>query len=409
MPGNYGMCCGPRVEEELIAPRAFLFEFCRDPGSANYEPLIAAIDSCGWWWWPFRESVILLERPSEIHRDEQSYLHKTDGPALVFRDGTSSHFWHGLRVDPEALVDDSRLAVSIRRAQLANYVHENEQRRNELIGLFGRDEYEDALQRGRAVRPKVDRESRLFKGPLPTLDALKSHGKPLFLYERYIAGDRRRVWEELVAAGSQVRQDGLAADALAVTVETMTRVRRNVEIVAERLKTLRYRFLGKSFVPARGGAAKKVAQLERAVGPMPLSLRAFYELVGDVDFMGGHKRLNPRGPDADATPDPLVVEPLDYVLSEFERNKADVQYEAQFLISMSPDDLTKQGDSGGFPYSIAIPNLGADGELLNASFHGTFVEYLRLAFEWGGFPGWEGDDGAPMEEINQLREGLLPF
>ena len=71
--------------------------------------------------------------------------------------------------------------------------------------------------------------------------------------------------------------------------------------------------------------------------------------------------------------------------------------------------MQKQGDSGGLPYSIAIPNLGADGDLLNEPLNTTFVNYLRVAFEWGGFPGWAGDDGAPIEEINQLREGLLPI
>ena len=142
---------------------------------------------------------------------------------------------------------------------------------------------------------------------------------------------------------------------------------------------------------------------------MPLSLRAWYEIVGEVDFVGGHKRLNPRGQDADVTPDPLKVDSIDGVLYEYEAVKENVQFETQFLVPISPDELHKQGDSGGAPYSIAMPNLGADGALLNSSYHGTFVEYLRLAFEWGGFPGWEGDDGAPMNEINQLKEGLLPF
>src|SRR6185369_11964711 len=41
-PGNYGMCCSARLEEE-IAPRAFLLEFCRDPGSAHFEPFLTAI------------------------------------------------------------------------------------------------------------------------------------------------------------------------------------------------------------------------------------------------------------------------------------------------------------------------------------------------------------------------------
>src|SRR5262249_52655217 len=37
----------------------------------------------------------------------------------------------------------------------------------------------------------------------------------------------------------------------------------------------------------------------------------------------------------------------------------------------------------------------------------TFVNYLRKAFEWAGFPGWERDPNPPREMISKLTEGLL--
>jgi hypothetical protein len=52
-------------------------------------------------------------------------------------------------------------------------------------------------------------------------------------------------------------------------------------------------------------AAKQVRKLEKKLGTLPLSLRAFYEVVGSIDLMGQHSSLTPRkGP---ISPDPLVV------------------------------------------------------------------------------------------------------
>ena len=51
----------------------------------------------------------------------------------------------------------------------------------------------------------------------------------------------------------------------------------------------------------------------------------------------------------------------------------------------------------------------ADVELRNLWRPITFVAYLRSAFEWGGFPGWERDPSPPRDLIAQLTEGLLPI
>jgi hypothetical protein len=37
----------------------------------------------------------------------------------------------------------------------------------------------------------------------------------------------------------------------------------------------------------------------------------------------------------------------------------------------------------------------------------TFVNYLRITFRWGGFPGWERDSNPPHEAIARLTEGLI--
>ena len=37
------------------------------------------------------------------------------------------------------------------------------------------------------------------------------------------------------------------------------------------------------------------------------------------------------------------------------------------------------------------------------------VDYLRIAFRWGGFPGWEGQQKRPEQELKFLTDGLLPI
>ena len=55
-----------------------------------------------------------------------------------------------------------------------------------------------------------------------------------------------------------------------------------------------------------------------------------------------------------------------------------------------------------------MPDLRADGELLNERHELLFVEYFRLCFQFGGFPGFDGADQRPAA-INQLSDDLQPF
>lgn len=61
--------------------------------------------------------------------------------------------------------------------------------------------------------------------------------------ERYQAGDRAAVWDDLVALGEGVRHELYYADAAAVAAQTMRRARHNVELLIQRLDAMGYRFL----------------------------------------------------------------------------------------------------------------------------------------------------------------------
>jgi hypothetical protein len=80
-----------------------------------------------------------------------------------------------------------------------------------------------------------------------------------------------------------------------------------------------------------------------------------------------------------------------------------------FRVPIAPDELTKADTSGGSPYEIIIPCVDADVVLENERHSLPFVSYLRLCFEWGGFPGFEGYDLGLPPEIEELKKHLLPI
>jgi hypothetical protein len=229
------------------------------------------------------------------------------------------------------------------------------------------------------------------------------------LFDRYAAGDHDAVWSELVALGDAVRRDPHAADALAVAYETMRRVDLNVRTLVERLHALGYRFgppVGaagrvialfrrdrreqeKAHVPPAPGARATRVRIEKRIGPLPLSIRAFFELVGSVDLTGRHQALTPGG--GAIAEDPLIV----HGVSDAWEQVDGAEEEELDEIIVAPDDLHKAGLSGGDPYAIAVPDPRADGELLNERHELLFVPYLRLCFRFGGFPGYEGQIERP--------------
>jgi len=136
--------------------------------------------------------------------------------------------------------------------------------------------------------------------------------------------------------------------------------------------------------------------VETSIGPLPLSIRAFYEIVGSVDLIGRHPSLAPQP--GSVAPDPLMVIGLDEAASD----------EEEGALILAPDDLHKSDISGGDPCEIAAPDAAADARVLNQRHDLLFVDYLRLCFRFGGFPGYEGPIEIPPE-IDRLRSGLIEF
>jgi hypothetical protein len=248
--------------------------------------------------------------------------------------------------------------------------------------------------------------------------------------ERYVHGEQLQVWDELLAAGSRVREEPLASQAWAVARETMRRVRHNVDLLHIRLPALGYTFgygwveeedptfaVGQApvWAPPAPDVDEQIADLERQAGPLPLSLRAFYALVGAVNFVGAA----PPDWDLDVRADPLYVYPLTAAFAEYAEwveatldggpAAAEMGDPGPFRVPIAPDALHKYNISGGMWYHIPIPNAAIDAHLAAEPHATTFVNYLRIAFQWGGFPGLQFAPKCPEEVLRSLREGLLPM
>ena len=350
-------------------------------------------------WWPFSRAAVLTERPAEVHLNEKWLLHREDGPAAVYRDGARVYAFNGKSLPQEWILSPGKIrGPGLRKS-------------DDAFRKF-------APPRTRASRSGLlDRE--LPRDPKDRLDWLREKaGGRLPLFDRYVAGRHRQVWREIVGLGPDVRSEPLAADALAVSYEVMHRVEANVRTVVERLQTLGYRFLSRlpaakaaaagasaqSHQPSAGRPAgpahlppgskvwPRIQRLERLAGLLPLSLRAFYDVVGAVDLAGTHPHFSPHSR-------PLQVQRLEEVLAAME-SEPDAPRDA---ILISP----AAGDEGA--YRIAVPNPGADAELLDEPHGLLFVDYLRLCFRFGGFPAAGAVAYVPPPEIARLREGLIEF
>ena len=289
--------------------------------------------------------------------------------------------------------------------------------------------------------------------------------------QRYLHGEHEQVWSELRALGDAVRDEPLLGDARAVARETMRRAHHNIEVLIPRLQSLGYTF-GYAWLaertherftpegiaelerdepvyrPPLPDAVERIAELEALAGALPITLRAWYEVVGSVNFIGtappqwrdlgyqGYQgeaykqfeqahprptreewrqfeREHPEFRKALAAEgiylDPLTVVPIEItiLMSDFGDPDNDRAEPAQARVGIAPDWYHKYFISGGGPYFVTTPCLAADAPLEGMWFEATFVEYLRACFRWAGFPGLAHAPKPPLDDIATLTRDLL--
>lgn len=217
-------------------------------------------------------------------------------------------------------------------------------------------------------------------------------------FRRYQAGEHEAVWAELSAIGEQVRFPAISEDARAVAGETMRRVQHNLQMLQERLPGCGYRFNASTLTPSRpvyrpadSEDLLLLEQLERENGPLPLSLYAFYSVVGCVDFAQDYEQLVQWPDREEGAPytelemlgefQPLSVSPLSFLMAH--RHTATTGVE----VPLMPDEAGNAFYSGDYYYTT-LPNAHADAVI--GTYDGgseLFIDYLRQSFQHGGFHG----------------------
>jgi hypothetical protein len=365
--------------------------------------------------WPFEGAVVLLERPADLRFNTEMFLHCDDGPAGAFRDGTKIWAWNGMVSSEEFILHPEDIRPDRWKELSSAFVARIKERRAAAGRVDASEAAAKVTRKGAmgkayaAILKRFGKRTGVLEKNLPAAiqdrrGVLRAHNRgSLPLLDRYLGGEHEAVWHDLVALGDAVREDPHAADALAVAYETMGRVEANVRTVSGRLTQLGFtKSDGPLHAPPNRGVDTQIQELQKVAGTLPISLRAFYEIVGSVDWNGQLAGLLPSTRPQVA--DPFVVLPIEAAI-ETARYFADAK---EKWILIAADGLMKANTSGGDPYQIEVPNASADGVLRFECHDLNFVEYLRLVFRFGGFPGYEGMEFQP-QQLAELSANLRAF
>lgn len=240
--------------------------------------------------------------------------------------------------------------------------------------------------------------------------------------DSYLQGNESQAWDQLCEL-DDARDTNTFDAARSIAREAMVRVRRNVEMLIPRWENAGHKF-GYAWAGAWASDYVRKAppllaqpgqetlaalnQYERERGPLPIVLRAFYEVVGAVNFVGDVAK---GWPDRE-TLDPLQVE-------EFAPQLPRLLADEPHHVVICPDHLLKYFVAGVGPLTIQVPSAAFDPvmqfEGSDLDWEGkplTFGRYLRtVILERGGIGLIAGcnDDAPDPALIASLKLGLPPF
>jgi hypothetical protein len=238
------------------------------------------------------------------------------------------------------------------------------------------------------------------------------------LLARYRRGQHDEVWNELRAHEFVVGD--FLDEANTVAIETMKRVAFNADLLAERLAARGWKALWGSLRTApQTEDAEVIERIEELTGArLPVSLRAFWEVVGGINFVWDYNSEEPPDLGGDLVmEDPLCIYSPHEIADEiefWESDREDLSPEdwGPFSLPLAPDYLHKAQISGSDAYAIELPFTGVDPIFANEGHDLPFVDYLRLCFKFAGFPRLERyPDRTPATRsfLTEMAKGLEPF
>jgi hypothetical protein len=221
-------------------------------------------------------------------------------------------------------------------------------------------------------------------------------------YDRYINGQTKQVYQEIQDLGQDAFLPNNLPEIEKVLTETFERVAYNLHIIYNELKQMDYLFKANPkhnfekplHKPLANTSIllEKIASAVEPYGYVPLSLQYFYKIVGGVNFVWDYE-INEDFIWQMA--DPIQVASIDSVEQELSDKywREDMQQYVEdenfgtAFIDLAADDLHKDNVSGGQAYAIQItkePSI--DCHFMNEPNDTTFINYLRICFEFCGFP-----------------------
>ena len=233
------------------------------------------------------------------------------------------------------------------------------------------------------------------------------------LLDRYFKGETVQVYDDIQGLGKLAFEPAYYPTVEAVLTETFERVSQNLDIIHAELLSRNYAFTKEIQYDFQKPIARptndvdqlltKLDKLVGRVGFVPLSLKMFYRVVGSCNFAWDYEN-NPKIPWEGA--DPLQVSPLQDLVSELEdlEEREDDEFPQ---LCISADYLHKDNISGGPPYGVEITReRSIDGLFLDEEHDITFIKYLRLSMEHGGFS--RGEDCISIKEFMDFRQTVKP-
>ncbi|MGN6437605.1 MAG: hypothetical protein ACTHMM_13780 [Agriterribacter sp.] len=204
-------------------------------------------------------------------------------------------------------------------------------------------------------------------------------------FERYLQGETVAVYDEIYALKHAAFKPDYFSQVDLVLNETFKRVRYNLELIYNELRSINYQFVSNikyewemPLLLPDANTDSLLSKLKRKVksgGHVPLSLEYFYKIVGSCNFCWDWK-TNPDIPWEGA--DPIDIPPINTLITELIYD----DYDSNEIL-LSGDYLQKDNVSGSC-YNIELTDLPSIDSLL-IGWDIPFIEYLRLTFKNCGF------------------------
>jgi len=215
--------------------------------------------------------------------------------------------------------------------------------------------------------------------------------------DRYVSGERLEVWKELIAIGPSAGEAPQNSQAIAVAQEIVDRAYANLTFLRNVLLDVGYEFAHPDhvLVEATPTTIKTLRELECQFGSLPIILRIWYERFLSVDFRQSQKQLF-MSPDTVYSDVAglgcncvLVFLDLERCLCLREKVVAPPKRPNALCggkqVFLPLGSFASNNEAKGF----WLPNGAVDSVLYNDGGGDIcFVDQLRKAFKWGGFPFW---------------------